>query len=148
MTLSFGDIFEIKTVTGHGYLQYVDKTALGVELIRVLDFVNTDIKQDDVNRPERWNTEFTLKAAVTKKLVAKIGKFDIPNYYKIPEFARTTHNVRGEFKGWHIVNRKTLQRELKAQLTNDDLKLSPYGIMNDTLIKEYLDSNWRLENWK
>jgi hypothetical protein len=148
ITLKPGDIFKIKTLKGHGYLQYIETTDLGSQLVRVLDFVNSDITQEEVDRPERWNIEFPLKAAVTRKLVAKVGHFEIPDHYKISEFARVVHTIRGEFKGWFIVNRNTLQRELKTKLTGDELKLSPFGVMNDTLIAEYLDNDWRLENWK
>jgi hypothetical protein len=41
-----------------------------------------------------------------------------------------------------------LKRELKKVLDEKDLKLSPHGIWNDTLIIERLEENWRLENWK
>lgn len=56
--------------------------------------------------------------------------------------------VRGEFLGWYIVDTKTLKRELKQQLNAEDLKLPFHGHPNDTLLREYLESNWRLENWK
>jgi len=30
----------------------------------------------------------------------------------------------------------------------DDILLSPHGTPNDTLLIEWLETNWRLENWK
>ena len=58
------------------------------------------------------------------------------------------HNVKGQFLGWHIIDQKTLKRELKQELSAEDLKLPPHGHPNDTLLKEWLENDWRLENWK
>lgn len=150
MKLSKGDTFRIKTKIGFGFLQYVETDEMGIEFVRILETIKEsgEISQSEVDKPERWNTGFPLKAAARKKITEKIGSFEIPDSFVNSEFARTEHKVRGEFLGWHIVNKSSLKRELKKYLNENDLKLSPHGIMNDTLIVERLEENWRLENWK
>lgn len=130
-------------------MQYVETSDIGIEYVRIIDLISEtgEITIDDINRLERWNIEFPLKAAVRKKIVSKVANFNLPIDYHISGYARSEHNIRGEFLGWFIVNRKTLQRELKKKLTKDELKLSPHGMMNDTLIIEYLENDWKLENW-
>ena len=145
-----GDVFSIKTKIGNAFFQYIETDQLGLDLIRILDYISTsnnEITQENVNRIEKWNISFTIKPALRRHIIEKIGNFELPNNFRIPEYTRTQHNVRGEFLGWYIVNRKTLKRELKEKLSDEELKLSPTGFMNDTLIIEKIEQNWTLENW-
>lgn len=89
-----------------------------------------------------------LKSALRRKLIYRTGLFSIPNNYSVPAKSREMHNVRGQFLGWHIQDQKTLKLELKQALSKEDLKLPPSGHPNDTLLKEWLETNLRLENWK
>ena len=88
-----------------------------------------------------------VKAALRKKILIKTGLFKIPDFYETPIKARTKHIIRGEFIGWHIVDQLTLKREFKKVLTKEDLQLSPHGHPNDTLLIEYLETNWRPDHW-
>lgn len=149
MKLNKGDTFRIKTKIGFGFLQYVDTDDMGIEFVRVLEPIkeNGKISQSEIDQLERWSIGFPLKAANRKKIIEKVGSFEIPSSYVNSEYARSEHSVRGEFLGWHIVHKSSLKREFKKSLNDKDLMLSPYGIMNDTLIIERLEGNWRLENW-
>ena len=150
MKLIKGDIFRIKTAIGFGFLQYIETDDTGIEYVRVLELISKEgeISQLEVDEFERWNIGFPLKAASRKKIVEKIGTFNVPKSFIKSEYARSEHDVRGDFLGWHIIHKPTLKRELKKTLTDKEMKLSPHGIMNDTLIIERLEKNWRLENWK
>lgn len=150
MRLTKGDTYSIETKIGFGFLQYVETDSIGIDFVRVLCPINEDeqIDQSGVNQNERWNIGFPLKAAAKRKIISKVGNFEIPNTYFNSEYARSKHIVRSEFLGWHIIHKSSLKRELKKELHKDDLKLSPHGIMNDTLIIEYLEQNWKLENWR
>lgn len=150
MKLEKGDIFSIKTSKGFVFLQYIETDDLGIEFVRVLSPIKLDenIIQNEVELKERWSIGFPLKAAVRKKNVSKIGGFKIPTNYLIDEYTRSEHNVRGDHLGWHIVNRKSLKRELKSRLDKEDFKLNPHGSWNDTQIIEYLEKDWKLEEWK
>lgn len=150
MKLDKGDIFRIKTKIGYGFLQYIETDDMKIEFVRVLEPIkeNGEITQPEINQVERWNTGFPLKAAIRKKIVEKVGSYEIPDTYVNSDYARSEHNVRGDFLGWHIIHKSSLKRELKKNLNENDLKLSPDGIMNDTLIIERLEGNWRLQNWR
>jgi len=150
MKINAGDVFRIHTKKGFGFMQYVETSDLGFEYVRIIDLLSEtgEISISDVYKLERWNIEFPLKTALRRKIVSKVANFSLPPDYQAFEYARTEHNIRGEFLGWFIVNRKTLQRELKKRLSTEDLKLSPFGVMNDTLIIEYLENDWKLEDWK
>lgn len=150
MKVKPGDVFKIKTNIGFGFLQYLETDTLGIEYVRVLEpiSINGLITQDGVNHIERWSIGFPLKAAERKKLVEIVGNFEIPQSYVNSKYSRSEHNIRGEFLGWHIIDKSTLKRELKLELNESDVKLPPHGIMNDTLIVERIEQNWRLEEWK
>jgi hypothetical protein len=150
MLINPGEVYAIKTAVGFGFIQFVSLSGNGTELVRILEPLkqSADLSQNEVDALERFSIQFPVKAANKKKLIQKVGQFAIPKHYSIPKRARTEHNIKGEFLGWHIVEVNTLKRELKKVLSKEELKLSPYGIFNDTLIIEYLEKNWRLEDWK
>ena len=150
MRLKPGDTFRIKTRIGFGFLQYVETDIDGIEFVRVLKPISVkgQIDQSGTNQCERWNIGFPIKAAVRKKIIDFIGNFDIPETFSVSKYARDQHNVRGKIIGWHIINKSTSKMILKKELDDDDLKLSPYGIMDDSLIIERIESNWKLEDWR
>jgi len=145
-----GDVFRIRTKIGFGFLQFIDKTIDRTHYIRVLDFISPNgiISQEDVNKKERWCTEFVLNIALRRRLVEKVGNLKIPNNFRIARFARSKHVVGENINGWNIVNRNTSKLTFKEVLSEQELALSPDGIMNDTYIIERLEEGWTLENWK
>ncbi len=149
MKLVKGDVFSIEIKNGVGFLQFVQTTQFKIDYIRVLDFISDSkkITQHDIDMPERWCTEFPLKAAIKKKIVEKVGNFSIPDSFIVPRYARTKHLIRGEFIGWYLVNRNTRKLTFVEKLNSYQMTLSPSGIMNDTLIKEWLESDWKLSEW-
>ena len=71
------------------------------------------------------------------------------NYcFEKPSYMRTKHFIGREFVGWHIIDTSTWKRELVKELSDEQLKLSPWGTINDTLLVDYLLNDWSLENWK
>jgi len=149
MKIEIGEVFSIKTEKGFGFIQYVDDSTSNTQIIRVLEPIKKtqELTQKEIDINERFIIEFALKAALNRKIIEKVSKFNLPGSFKIPSNSRSKHTVRGEFLGWFIVDNKTLKRELKRELSDDDLKLSPNGIFNDTLLIDYLDKDWRLNNW-
>ncbi len=150
MNITPGDIFKISTKIGFGFLQFTELDSMGIEYIRVLDPIseNSTITQFEIDKKERWCTGFPLRAALRKKIVEKIGNYRIPRNFKVSDLVRSKHIIGDEFLGWFIVNRKTLKRKFKTELSKKQLRLSPHGIMNDTLIIERLEENWKLSEWK
>ena len=150
MKLTSGDIFKIPTKIGFGFLQFIEIDSMGIEYMRVLDFIskNGTISQFEIDKTERWSIGFPLRAASRKKIVERIGTFNLPSKYKPSDLVRSEHIIGEKIIGWHIINRKNLKRKLKKKLNKKDLNLSPHGIMNDTLIIERLEKNWNLAEWK
>ena len=146
-----GDTFRIKTAKGYGFLQFVELDELGIEYARILAPISIDgnLSQAEVNLVERFCINFPLAEAKRKNIIEQIGYFDIPETFKTPEFSRSRDISPGkELEGWYIINRRTLKREYKEALSEEDLKLSPNGIINDILLIERLEEDWSLENWK
>lgn len=150
MKLTEGDVFVIPTNKGYGFLQYIKLDRFGVGIVRVLEPVKpaNEITQEEVDIPERYTVHFAAGTALRRKIIFKSGIFKIPAYYNIPRKGREKHTIRGEFLGWHIQDLETLKLELKYELSPEDLKLPPSGHPNDTLLREWLENDWRLENWK
>jgi hypothetical protein len=149
MKLTKGDVFSIETKKGLGFLQYLETSIFKIDYIRVLDFISEsgNITQEEINQPERWCIEFPLKVAIRRKLVEKVDNFLLPESFIIPKYSRTKHIIKGEFKGWFIVNRNSWKLTFVEKLNDNQMQLSPSGIMNDTLIKERLESDWKLSKW-
>lgn len=147
--IKLGDIFELETSRGKVYLHYVYKDKLMGALVRVLNGFYKETPRDFrdiVNHNEKFVTFFPLSSAVSQKIVKKVE--NIPLIYHKPLLMRSKHVVKGDFLGWHIINTETLQRELVKNLDDNQLKLSPWGICNDTFLIERLEQDWSLENWK
>lgn len=152
-TIKFGDIFEINTKIGFAYFQCVEESiSTESELIRILPgtYLNElDIDFNElIQKQEVYFIQFPLKYAMKKKIVRKIGNYIVPKTVVVPTSCRSKHLVRGEFLGWHIVDRKTLRMQLIKELSEEQLKLSPCGMWNDTLIIERIENGWTLDNWR
>ena len=147
--IKLGDIFEIKTSKGLVYIQYVHKNNLNLEMIKVYDGIFNqgpeNLEYLKVGK-ERFFVHFPLLAAYKQGIVEFVCNQGIGDF-KMPQYMRTPHKIRDEFLGWHIVNTESMQRSLVTSLSEDQRKLSPWGVWNDTLLKERLESGWSLENW-
>jgi hypothetical protein len=147
-----GDVFEIVTSKGMGYFQCVQETpANECELIRVFKgvFPNEEAANIDklVTDDAAYFIQFPLKYGVKKKVIRLVENYDVPANLIVPQIFRTKHIVRGEFIAWHIVDCETLMRKSVKQLTDDQKKLSPFGMWNDTLLAERIANGWSLEDW-
>lgn len=148
--INYGDIFEIDTSRGKAYLHYIYRGSDRIELIRVLRGLYPDSLPDLeqlANTTEAFMVFFPLAAAARRKIVRRIDSFSAHGFSK-PKYMRTTHNIRGEFLGWFIVDTDTLKLELVKLLSPDQVQLSPWGVWNDTLLIERLENGWTLENWR
>ena len=147
--IKIGDIFEIDTPKGKGYLHYIHRDSNTGELIRVLQglYSVTPTNLDKLaTSTERYMISFPLSAAVRNKIVVLVGHYPASNFCK-PKMMRTQHNIRGEFLGWHLVNTDTWQREFVKTLSPSQKKFSPWGVWNPQLLIENLSNDWSLENW-
>lgn len=145
-----GEVFSIKTSKGYGFLQFIENNDMGIQIVRVLEPLKQEkfVTQKETDIKERYVIGFAVTAALKRKIIDRAVVLKIPDHFKTPKETRTKHMIRGEFLGWHIVNQKTLKRRLVYSLTPKEIELSPSGCPNDTLLIEWLETDWRLENWK
>lgn len=144
-----GDVFEITTSKGKAYLHYIYKDKEMTELVRVLPglYASAPENLDQlIESKEMFMVSFQIAAAYKRHLVEKVGHYPATNFPK-PQYMRTEFIVGRERKGWHIVNVDTLQRQSVQKLTEEQKKLSPWGIWNDTLLIENLENDWNLDKW-
>jgi len=147
--IKIGDVFAMETANGMAYLHYVLDGKTDGDLIRVLPGLYKEEPADistAVKQPELFLLFFPLKSAFNRNLVSQVFYFPVQNFEK-PKFMRTKHIIGQSFLGWHIVNTDTNHRQLVTELSEQQKKLSPWGIWNDTLLKERLENNWTLESW-
>lgn len=144
-----GDVFEIETSKGKGYLQCVklpEKTS-EVEKIKVFSdlFKKRPRIEDIINSKKFYYIDFPLIAAYKKGIVAFVENVPLPLDFSCPQYYRT-EDIFGN--GWQIVDAETWERKSVEILDSEQKKLSPWGVWNDTLLIENLENNWSLENWE
>ena len=147
-----GDIFELHTNNGIAYFQCVKESpATEVETIRILPGIYVSLEQarleDLVNKQETFFIKFPLKYGLKKKVIKFVGNYRIPNSVIVPRYYRDMHIVRGEFIAWHIIDSETYMIQSVKELSEEQKKLSPAGMWNDTLLAERIAEGWTLENW-
>ncbi|MGE7666988.1 hypothetical protein ACQKMN_14865 [Ureibacillus composti] len=148
--LKMGDVFEILTSNSLGIFQYVHKDERIGPLIRILPNLNkgeSEIIDELVKAKELYLIHFPLGAALWHKIVKKVGNYPVPQHFILPSKFRTEHIIGDEFICWHIVDYDTWKRESVKELSDEQKKLSPWGIWNDTLLKERLAEGWTLDKW-
>lgn len=147
--IKIGDIFEISTNKGKGYLHYVyDDKILG-QLIRVLPGLFEESKNEFrelVLQKELFVVFFPLKYALKKAIISQVGS-EIIDFEK-PKLMRSKHLIGDKFHGWHIVNTDSFLRHLVKNLNEEQRQYSPFGLWNDTLLIGRMEEGWTLENWK
>lgn len=150
-TIEIGDVFAIDTLKGKVLLHYVLEDKNTGAMIKVLDGFYDYSRGIDLKLveelPEQFIVSFPIDEAYKTGIVSLIGNVPCRNFEK-PKFMRTKHNIKGKFLGWHIVNTETWYRQLVLTLTDEQTKLSPWGIWNDTVLVERLNNGWSLDNWK
>lgn len=144
--MKVGDVFEIETKKGKGYLQYVKEPMDNTELEKTRVFYNLFSLQTELSKivsGEYFFLEFPLKAAKRMKILSYVGNLELPSTLRYPRYFRSV-NVFGE--GWRIID-ATGGQIFVEKLDEKQKKLSPWGTWNDTLLIDNLEKGWRLENW-
>ncbi|HHC80787.1 MAG TPA: hypothetical protein ENK46_12950 [Flavobacteriia bacterium] len=145
--LNLGDIFEIDTKKGKGYFKLVGFDKHHGELIKVYYRLYQDVPPLNELENGSYYIYFPLKYALRQKLVKHVGNIVVSSQFIKPQYCREKHIIGREFLGWFIVDMRTMKMKLVKELNKEQKKLSPCGIINDTLLKKRLEQGWRLENW-
>lgn len=150
--IRIGDIFGISTKRGYAIFQYVSDTKDNCDLIRILPGIFQDLTIDwleIVRKKEMYFIHFPLQAAVNKKLVTFIGNFELPQGFIVPKHFRDhTVNPRNGNSTWYIREENRNKMKLIDVLSDEFIGLSDWGIWNDTLLRERIEENWSLQNWR
>ncbi|MFM1652568.1 hypothetical protein ACI7RC_10780 [Brevibacillus sp. B_LB10_24] len=145
-----GDVFEIATTKGKAFFQYVLNKPDTGQLIRILPglYNDTNNLEELVKGNELFFVYFPLKAAYKQGILKHLGNYDVPKSFKPPRYMRSKSvDKDGNLIKWHIVDTETWHREPVSELSNDQKKLSPWGIWNDSLLIERLSNGWNLDKW-
>jgi hypothetical protein len=89
----------------------------------------------------QWCTYFPAAAAMRQRIVEPIGVVEIPETIRTPPLMRTGVP---RLDNWIVVDADF--RSLR-KATFDDRFLCPFGIINDTMLIELLESRWKPEDW-
>jgi len=148
--INLGDIFGIDTNKGKGYFQCVKIDKLRCDTIKVFNQLYDERPssiESITNVNDTYFIGFPLSVALHRKLVSKVGYVPLAADFELSKYTRDMHKIRGQFLGWHIIDRMTLKRQFVEKLSAEQRALSPGGVWNDTLLKECLEAGWNLENW-
>jgi len=147
--LKRGDIFEIETKKGNAYIQLVELRESDASLDRIRVFYelhqNRPNNFEGVIENEFFYLRFVLREALRRKIFKKIASVDIDPLIVFPTYFRSKHIFQEGY--WQIVDGDTWKRETIEVLNAEQIKLSPWGTWNDTLLIENLENGWRLEKW-
>jgi hypothetical protein len=141
-----GDIFEIVTPNGRGYIQCIGRHHSRGELIRVLRPLLEERPPqfgDMTRQPERFLTYFPLTAAKSRGIVQWVGNEDVPPNPRVPPAMRSPGKInphRRVVESWWIIEGD--REVLVESLTDEQKKLSINAVINDTLLIEHLVTDW------
>lgn len=143
-----GDIFEIETKKGKGFMQYVKepKNNTRLEKVRIFYDLHKDAPKElsTIVGKDSFYLSFPIKSALNKNILKYVGNVPLPLDFIFPKYFRT-ENIFGS--GWSIINIEGGQSTVE-ELSDKEIMMSPWGTWNDTLLIDNLEKGWRLENWK
>lgn len=122
------------------------------DLIRILPGIFQDLTFDwleIVCKKETYFIHFPLQAALNKKLVTYIGNFELPQGFVEPKYFRVrTVNPRNGDSTWYLREENNNRMKNIEMLSEEIIGLSDWCIWNDTLLRERIEENWSLQNWR
>lgn len=153
LKIELGDVYTLPFSSGLIILQYVATGKNGIDIVRVFRVPCENGQEvniaETVSGSEEFFLHFALQGAARKKIVSFAGHYPFPVGCSTPRLMRTM--IRRHEKDepqWFIVDVETLERKPVAELTNEIIKLSPFGIWNDTLLVDRMGNGWSLQTWK
>lgn len=140
---SLGDIFFVETSNGYALLQYLFEDHRIGSLIRVFEGFFEDVNKIDFNQIliKKFDLFFPLEFMLKKKMIGRVDGINL-RIDAFPLKMKEPFIVRGEFKGWYIINIDDWKRELSIDLSNEEKEYSEWGIWNFQLLLERLETNW------
>lgn len=143
-----GDLIEMRTARGLAYAQVTHKVPLFGTLIRVLEPIIPERPSDleaIARSRERFVTFFPVAAALKRGIVRLAGSAPIPPHAQKFPLLRQRGKVlaNGVVADWWLYDGSRQWRI--GRLAADQARLSIAEVVNDTLLRERIDSDWRPE---
>jgi hypothetical protein len=145
MVLKIGTVIEIGTSKGFVYAQYTHRHANYGYLIRVIQGLHESTPTDIdslAKQPTNFVTFFPLAAAIKRKLFKVIGVRPVPEFAQNFPIFKTGHydKEKGKITVWFLWDGTNNWRVDK--LTEEEKDYPIRGIINDTLLIEYIETEW------
>lgn len=135
-----GDLFSIPVGKGFGLFQQVTHLKSVGAMIRVLDGVHVQLPRDletSVSISEGFITFFPLTAALEKKVVSPLGRFSLPQSFKVPvTFRIYNFDSRTGKRDWWITDGK--KDVHVGELSKDQKKLPILETINAQALVEMI----------
>ena len=147
-----GNVYAIPIDNGYGFLQYVGIGKSDIEVARVLAPLAIELDEFTPQmclQKERYYIRMLVRAAEKRGLLKFIGNFPLPPDAVLPTQYRSLEYVpHRNIREWYLVDVETWRRALVCNPDAEFFKLSCAGIWNVALLRERLEQNWSLEEWK
>lgn len=145
-----GDVFEVKTNQGRGYVQYLKHDDFSCALVRVFPKHFMEAPSDLANiikNSEYYYVGYLVDYAYKEKLVDFVGNYKVPRHVTIPKKMMLMENYKGTYH-WNIVDVKTLRRREANRNLTKDRKLSPFGYWSHDILQLRIEQEWTPETWE
>jgi len=154
----FGDLFEIETVKGLGYIQYCHREGGGPlssgPLVRAIEGLHHQRPADleeIVYRPTLFWTYYPLGPASSQKLVAHLGTFPIPADALSYPMLRSRGGIdkTGLVHDWNILGRDADRQHKVLRivkiLNEEEKRLSNSSIISHPVLVDRIEEQYRPE---
>ena len=140
-----GDIVEINTQNGLAYAHVTHEHKQYGSLLRVYNrtySARPDPIAAAVSCDPSFSCFFPLKHAVRRKIVSVVGQADVPPAARyFPTFRTGVPDRSGKVRVWFLWDGSNEWRV--GDLTPEQRRLPILGVINDTLLVERIESEWR-----
>lgn len=164
-----GEVYAVITSKGYALAQIAGLDRHGIPICRIFSELHKDIPlnaEKIICEKESYLLIVSLQSMAhwRVKQAIKLGKYTVPETFKIPQYYRFCSAFKGgpaSFQYWCICNyqgdiiylntfiEKVLQRGIKDNSWKKDfLNLNSASIFNGPALIEALESGFSLENWK
>jgi hypothetical protein len=128
--IPIGEILEVSTPNGLVYLHVAARdNSEGMDFVRVLPGVFPQRPSDFealVDTQELCYLQLPTGPFIRMKFAVRVGNI-VRDFLKRPELMREAQFGPEGFRGWHIIDTRTLKRTFVRTLTEDQKKLSTPG---------------------
>lgn len=147
-----GNVYAIPIDRGYGFLQYVGKGMSDIEVARVLAPTAAELGEFTPQmclQKERYYIRMVVRAAERRGLLKFVGNYPLPPDAALPtQYRHLEYVPHRNIRDWYVVDVATWKYRLVRKPDVDFFKLSCAGIWNIALLRERLEQNWSLEEWK